>query len=81
MYDVEEGTTRLQDLQTRLNSARTELAQMKCFIHRLQYSSDADAAWLLVRLRMGEGIAQVASIEPTRSNGYVRFMRVYQSMI
>jgi len=41
---------------------------MKSFIDSLKSSSDAEAAWLLVRLRMGEGIAQSASIESTRSN-------------
>jgi hypothetical protein len=81
MYDVEEGITRLQDLRTRLSSACEELARMKFFIDSLKFSSDADAAWLLVRLRMGGGIAQVASIESQRSNGYVRFMRVYQTTI
>lgn len=81
MYDIEEGITRLHDLRTRMSSARLELARMKSFIHSLQFSSDTDAAWLLVRLRMGYGIAQVANIEPPRSNEYVRFVRVYQSTI
>lgn len=81
MYDVEEGITRLQDLRTRLDSARIELARMKCFIHSLQFSSDEDAAWLLVRLRMGDDLPQVASVEPPRSNEYVCFMRVNQPTI
>jgi hypothetical protein len=76
MYDVEEGITRLQDLRARLSSACGELAYMKCFIDRLKFSSDADAAWLLVRLRMGDGIAQIASTEPPRSNEYVHSIRV-----
>jgi hypothetical protein len=80
-YDFEEGTTRLQDLRTRLDSARIELARMQRFIHSLQFSSDADAAWLLVQLRLGYGIAQVAGIEAPRSNEYVCFKRVYQPAI
>jgi hypothetical protein len=78
LYDIEEGTTRLQNLGNRLNSAQTELAQTKRFIHNLRYSSDADAAGLLVRLRRGEDIAQLASAEPLHSNWYVRSMNVYQ---
>jgi hypothetical protein len=81
MYDVGEGITRLQDLRTQLSSAREELTRMKCFIDSLTFSSDADAAWLLVCLRMGDDIAQFGSIESPRSNGYVRFTRVYQTTI
>lgn len=54
---------------------------MKCFIDSLKFSSDADAAWLLVRLRMGDGISQDASVELPRSNRYIRLMRVYQTTI
>lgn len=79
MYDVEEGITRLQDLRTRLSSAHEELTRMKCFIDSLKFSSDADAAWLLVRLRMGDDIAQVVSMEIPRPKEYVYFMRVYQT--
>lgn len=79
MYDVDEGITRLQDLRTRLSSVCEELARMKRFIDNLKFSSDADAAWLLVCLRTGGGIAQVASIEPPRSDEYVHLLRVHQS--
>jgi hypothetical protein len=54
---------------------------MKSFIDSLKSSSDADAAWLLVRLRMGDDIAQVVKTELPRSNEYVRFMRVLQTTI
>lgn len=81
MYDVQEGVTRLQDLRTQLSSAREELTHMKCLIDSLKFSSDADAAWLLVRLRMGDDIAQVVNTESPRSNEYVYFKRVYQSRI
>jgi len=81
MYDVEEGITRLQDLRTQLSSACGELASMKHFIDTLKFSSDADAAWLLVRLRMGDDIAQVASIELPHSTEYVPRVRVYQTTI
>jgi hypothetical protein len=67
MYDIEEGTTRLQNLRKRLGPAQIELTQAKRFIHSLQYSSDADAVGLLVRLRVGEDIAKLASAEPLRS--------------
>jgi hypothetical protein len=52
MYDTEEGTTRLQNLRKRLGPAQNELTQAKRFIHSLRYSSDADAAGLLVRLEL-----------------------------
>jgi hypothetical protein len=48
LYDIEEGTTRLQNLRNRLSSAQIELTQTKGFVHSLRYSSDADAAGLLV---------------------------------
>lgn len=67
MYDLEEGTTRLQALRNRLSSAENELAQMKRYVHNLQFSSDADAAGLLARLRMGEDIARLATAEPLHS--------------
>jgi len=51
------------------------------FQRRPEVSSDADTAWLLVRLHMGDGVAQVASMESPRLNGYVRFMRVYQTTV
>jgi hypothetical protein len=79
MYDIEEGTTRLQNLRKRLFSAQIELTQAKRFIHSLQYSSDADVAGLLVRLRMGEDIAKLASAEPLRSEWCVCSRNVYQS--
>jgi hypothetical protein len=59
---------RLQDLRTRLNSAREESTHINRFIDSLKFSLDADAAWLLVRLRMGDDIAQVVSMEILRSN-------------
>jgi len=77
MYDVQEGVTRLQDLRTQLSSAREELTRMKCLIDSLKFSSDADAAWLLVRLRMGYDVAQVVNTEISRSNEYVCFKRVH----
>lgn len=43
---------RLQDLRTRLSSAREEPTHMKRFIDSLKFSLDTHAAWLLVRLRM-----------------------------
>jgi hypothetical protein len=64
MYDSEEGTTRQQDPRNRLGSAQIELAKLKRFVHSLQNSSDADAAGLLARLRMGEDIAQLTNAEP-----------------
>lgn len=67
MYDVEERITRSQDLRARLRSAHIELTQMKSLIHNLRYGSDSNAASLLVRLRMGEDIAQVADVESLRS--------------
>jgi len=54
---------------------------MKCFIDSLKFSSDADAAWLLVRLRMGDDLPQVASLKPSRLDEYVCFIRVYQPTI
>lgn len=69
MFDVREGVTWSQELRTRLSSAHLELAQMKSFIHNLQYSSDSDAAWMLVRLRMGDDIAQLAGVESLRKFG------------
>jgi len=68
MYDVGEGITRLQDLRTRLSSACEELTRMKRFIDSLKFSSDADAAWLLVRLSIGDNIARIVSMEIPRSN-------------
>jgi hypothetical protein len=79
MYDTEEGTTRLQNLRKRLDPAQNELTQAKRFIHSLRYSSDADAAGLLVRQRMGENIAELASAEPLRSRWCVCSRNVYQS--
>jgi hypothetical protein len=78
MYDFEEGTTRQKDLRNRLSSAQIELAQLKRFVHNLQYSSDADAVGLLVRLRMGEDIAELASAEPLRSEWCVCSTISYQ---
>lgn len=60
--------TRQQDLRTQLISVREELMRMKRFIDSLKFSSDADAARLLVRLRMGHDIARLVSMEVTRSN-------------
>lgn len=67
MFDVIEGVTWSENLRTRLSSAHLELAHMRSFIHNLQYGSDSDAASLLVRLRMGEDIAQLAVVESLRS--------------
>jgi hypothetical protein len=78
MYDIEEGTTRLRNLRKQLGSAQIELTQAKRFIHSLRYSSDADAVGLLVRLRMGEDIAELASAEPLRSKWCVCSRIVYQ---
>jgi hypothetical protein len=41
---------------------------MKRFIDSLRFSLDMHAAWLLVRLRMGDDIAQVVSMGKLRSN-------------
>jgi hypothetical protein len=60
--------TRQQDLRTQLNSVREELMHMKRFIANLKFSSDADAARLLTRLRMGYDIARFVSMEVTRPN-------------
>jgi hypothetical protein len=79
MYDIEEGTTRLQNLRKRLGSAQIELTEAKNFIYSLRYSSDADAVGLLVRLRMGEDITELASAEPLRSEWCVCSRIVYQS--
>lgn len=50
---------------------------MKRFIHGLQHRSEADAAYLLVRLRMGDGVADLSNIESLRSGEYVRPIRAY----
>lgn len=42
---------------------------MRSFIHSLQYSSDSDAAWLLVRLRLGDDFAPLAGVEPLHTSG------------
>lgn len=53
--------------------------RMKRFIDSLKFSSDEDAAWLLVRLRMGDDITQVVNLKTPRSNEYVYFMRLYRT--
>ncbi|TLD05651.1 hypothetical protein E2P81_ATG10618 [Venturia nashicola] len=60
-YDIEEGSTRLHDLRARLSYACEELALLKYFVDSLKFSSDADAALLLARLRLGDSIVQVES--------------------
>jgi hypothetical protein len=72
MYDIEEGTTWLQSLHNRLRSAQIELTQTKRFVHSLRNSSDAGAAGLLARLRMGKDIAQLASAKPLHLKWYMR---------
>ena len=44
---------------------------MKRFIDNLKFSSDEDAAWLLVRLRMEDDITQIVNVKTPRSNEYV----------
>ena len=79
MYDIDEGTTWLQDLRNQLSSAQTELERMKRSIHSLKCNSDADAAGLLARLRMGENIAQLASAESLHQKRHVHSTFIYQS--
>jgi hypothetical protein len=79
MYDSEKGTTRQQNLRNQLSSVQIELARLKRFVHSLRNSSDADAAGLLARLRMGEDLVQLANAEPLHWERYVRFTDVYQS--
>lgn len=74
-YDVEEGVTRQQDLRTRLDSIHKELAQIKGLIHSLQYDSDANAAELLARLRMGEDIGRLANAETRYSNKHACYLK------
>jgi hypothetical protein len=66
VYDAAEGISRQQDLRSRLQSVEAELGQTKHFIHSLQHSSNRDAATLLKRLRLGEGVARLANTATRR---------------
>lgn len=70
-YDIEEGLTRQQDLRTRLSSAQKELAHMEDLVRELRHGSDAYAIQLLVRLRMGEDVAQLVDVGRRHSIRYV----------
>jgi DNA-binding FadR family transcriptional regulator len=78
MCDFEESTTWQQDLRDQLSSAQIELVQLRLSVLSLRYSSDADAARLLARLRTGEDIAQLATAEPVHRKRYARFTNVCQ---
>lgn len=80
-YDIEEGSTRLHDLRARLSDACEELALLKNFVASLKFSSDADAALLLARLRLGDSIVQVASSRLPRLSKCVRLIQTYCSRI
>lgn len=73
IYDAAEGVSRQQDLRTRLHSVETELGQTRSFIHNLQHSSNGDAAVLLIRLRLGEDVAELVNTGERRSARYYCF--------
>ena len=73
--------TRQLDPHTQLGSVHEELAQMKSFLHGLQYGSHADATELLARLRIGEDIARLTKADKRSSKEYVCCLRVYKPII
>lgn len=83
-YNIEEGSTRIHDLRARLSDACEAcevLALLKYVVGSLKFSSDADAALLLARLRLGDSIVQVGSSRLPRFSKYVRLIQTYYSRI
>ena len=60
MYDVsDEGITRTQNLQQKLEVKTRDYDRVMNVIQRLQSGSDNEAASLLARLRLGQSVEQV----------------------
>lgn len=59
---MEEGMTRHQHMRSQLFQQTTEIAQLQVIVNAMRHGTDAEAAEVLARLRMGESVEQLCDL-------------------
>lgn len=68
MYDVEDGSTRTEDLKKKLEEAKLRTHDLDQFVAVLRNGSDFDSTTMLARLRLGDSLEDLFEVIRSKSS-------------